>query len=287
MNGSAGYFYNTVEDTFARITDPGFPGSAVAGFIDGYILGIEPQGRYAFNSRPAQATEYNTLDRFTSEVSPDRLVAFGISSNELLLLSTNTGEFFENTGAAQQPFRSKRITLDKGCAGPYTLIELDNSLCWLGNDGAFYRLDGYSARRISTRPIEQAIAGLDWWQAFGFKWHDRGHEVAYWTFPDGRTWGFDAAHNEWHRRESYGLNRWRANTMTRWDGAWYAGDFNGPRLYLVDWDYPWEWQDEFVSERTCAVMHDNQNLVRCPRLELVMDTGMPEVEPVDFPGGGE
>ena len=274
VNGSAGYVYNTVTNAFGRITDPGYPGSAVAGFIDGYILGIEPQGRYAFNSRPAAATDYNTLDRFTSEVSPDRLVTQGISNNELLLLSTTSGEFFQNTGASQQPFRSKRITIDKGCAGPYTLVDLDNSLCWLGGDGVFYRLENYTPKRISTRPIEQAIRGLDWWQAFGFVWEDSGYACAYWTFPDGRTWGWDASNGEWHRRESYLMDRWRANSMTRWNDEWYAGDFQDGMIWRVDWDYIMEGCYEFVSERTCAVMSDNQNRVRANRLELVMDTGM-------------
>ncbi len=284
VNGSAGYCYNTVDGSFGRIVDPGYPGSAVARFIDGMVLGIEPQGRYAFNSDPAQATQYNTLNRFTSEFKPDRLVGMGVSNNELLLLSLTSGEFFENTGAPQQPFRSKRITMDKGCGGPHTVVELDNTIYWLGGDGCFYALEGYSPRRISTRPIEQAIAGLDWWQAFGFVWKDKGYEVACWTFPDGQTWCWDAANREWHRKESYGLGRWRANTMTRWNGKWYAGDYNGPRLYEVDWDYPWEWDQEFVSERTCAVMHDNQNRVKCPRLEVVMDTGMPAVAPIGFDG---
>lgn len=285
MNGSAGYCYNTVADTFTRITDPGFPGSAVAGFIDGMILGIEPQGRYAFNSRPAAATDYNTLDRFTSEVSPDRLVTLGVVGNDLLLLSTSTGEFFEDQGHSEQPFRSKRISFDIGCAGPYAITALDNNLAWLGSDGFFYRLEnGYGKKRISTRSIEQAIRGLDWWQAFAFNWKDSGYDIAYFTFPDGRTWGFDAA-NGWEpaRRESYELMRWRVNSMTRWNDEWYAGDFQTGRIWKLDWNYVLEGDKEFISERTCAVMHDNQNLVRAPRLELVMDTGQSETVPAEFP----
>lgn len=284
VNGSAGYVYDTVTGAFGRITDPGYPGSAVAGFIDGYVLGIEPQGRYAFNSRPAAATQYNTLDRFTSEVSPDRLVTQAISNNELLLLSASTGEFFENTGAAQQPFRSKRITFDVGCAGAFAITNLDNTIVWLANDGFFYRLDGYTPRRISTRPIEQAIRGLNWSQAFGFTWKDSGHEIAYFTFPDGRTWGWDAANGyEPARRESYELLRWRVNSLTQWNKQWYAGDFQTGRIWRLDWNYMLEGDQEFVSERTCVVMHDDQNLVRAPRLELVMATGAEETQPQSFP----
>lgn len=283
VNGSAGYVYNTVTGVFGRITDSGFPGAAVVGFIDSFIVGIEPHGRYAFNSGAAAATDYNTLDRFTSEVSPDQLVSLAVSNNELFLLSAHTGEFFENTGASQQPFRSKRITIDKGCAGPYTVVEADNTVFWLGSDGYFYQLNGYQPMRISKRPLEQAIRGLQWTQAFGYLWEDSGHTVVYWTFPDGRTWGFDTSNREWHRRESYGLNRWRVNSMTRWRNDWYAGDFQAGRIWKLDWNYHLEGDQEFESERTLAVIHDDMNQVLIPRLELLVDTGQAETVPAPFP----
>lgn len=282
-NGSAGYVYNTVTGAFWRITDPGYPGSSVTKFLDGYMIGIEPQGRFAFNSGVAAATEFNTLDRFTSEVTPDRLVSAAVTGNELMLLSVNSCEFFQNTGASQQPFRSKRIAFDKGCAGAYVVAEADNSVFWLGSDGYFYRLSGYNAVRISTRPIEQAIRGLKWDQAYAFVWEDAGHTVIYWTFPDGKTWGFDVAHEEWHRRESYGLERWRVSGTARIGGRWVAGDAQRGRLWDLDWEYMLEGAEKFVSSRTIAVSHANQNRFITKRLELVMDTGQPETVAIPFP----
>jgi len=283
VNGSSGYVYNTVNDTLTRITDEGYPGAISADFIDGYLIQIEPARRFAFHSDLSDALSYNTLDRFTSEVSPDLLVGSAVSNNELLLLSERTAEFFENTGATQQPFRSKRITMDKGCAGRYTIATTDNTVFWLGDDGCFYTLDGYSPRRISTRPIEQSILGLNWAQAFAFVWEQAGHTVVYWTFPDGLTWGYDASTRLWHRRGSYGLSRWRANTMTFWNYRWIAGDFQSGRLWDVDPEYFLEGDQEFISECTTGVIHDNQNRVLMPRLELLFDVGQAETVPVAFP----
>lgn len=282
-NGSAGYVYNTVTGNFGRITDPGYPGSSVTKFLDGFMIGIEPQGRFAFNSGVAAATDFNTLDRFTSEVTPDRLVSAAVTGNELMLLSVNSCEFFQNTGASQQPFRSKRIAFDKGCAGPYVVTEADNSVFWLGSDGYFYRLNGYNAMRISTRPIEQANRGLRWDQAYSFLWEDAGHTSIYWTFPDGRTWGFDVAHDEWHRRESYEMDRWRVSCTARLGEGWIAGDAQRGRLWSIDWDYMLEGDQPFVSSRTIAVSHSNQNRFITKRLELIMDTGQPETVAVPFP----
>lgn len=283
VNGSAGWVWNTVTSQLTQITDPGYPGAIDAVFIDGYLVQIEPARRFAFHSELADALNYNTLDRFTSEVSPDLLVALAVSNNELILFSEHTSEFFENTGAAQQPFRSKRISFDKGCAGRYAVATIDNTVAWLGDDGVFYVLNDYAPRRISTRPIEQAIRGLNWSQAFAFVWEDSGHAVAYWTFPDGLTFGYDFSQQQWHRRASYGFDRWRVQSMAYWRNRWIAGDFQTGKLWELDWAYPFEGDQEFVSEITSPVIHDNQSRVLMPRLEIVMDTGMPEVEVREFP----
>src|SRR5690606_41757168 len=57
--------------------------SPIARFLSGYMLGIAPAGRFAFSSSAADATDYNTLDRWTSEYRPDRLVSMGRLGGEL------------------------------------------------------------------------------------------------------------------------------------------------------------------------------------------------------------
>lgn len=276
VNGSSGYIYDTNAKTFNRITDDGYPGAINAVFIDSYIVQIEPARRFAFNSAAADATQYNTLDRFTSEVSPDLLMSLAVNNNELILFSANSTEFFEDSGQAEQPFRTKRITMTRGCGGRYTVVNLDNTVYWLGDDGIFYVLAGYSPQRISTRPIEEAIKGLNWDQAFAFTWESAGHKVAYWTFPDGTTWGWDVSAQKWSRRQSYGLNRWRPSSMTFWNGKWYAGDFQRGTLWEVDWDYMLEGDQPFISERTTGALTANQNRLLVARLELLMQVGQKE-----------
>lgn len=283
VNGTSGYCFNTQSQVFERITDEGFPGAIKVIFMDGYIIGIEPRRRFAFNSEVADALAYNTLDRFTSEYLPDLLVSLESVQNQLVLFSEGSMEFFENTGATEQPFRSKRISQKRGCAGTFTTVVIDQTVYWLGDDGIFYRLEGYAPRRISTRPIEQAIRGLDWKNAFAETWTDAGHLVVYWTFPDGLTWGYDISSGQWHRRQSYGFSRWRPNTLTYINSEWVAGDFQNGRLWKLDWDYVLEGDEEIISERTTQTVADNQNRMLVSRLELIVDTGQPITEPVGFP----
>lgn len=276
VNGSAGYIYDTSANTLTKITDSGYPGAINCVFIDGRFVQIEPARRFAFPSAVANGLDYNTLDRFTSEVSPDLLVSLAVNHNELILFSATTTEFFEDSGQAEQPFRTKRITMTRGCGGRYTVANLDNTVYWLGDDGIFYVLNGYSPQRISTRPIEESIRNLNWDQAYAFTWESSGHKVCYWTFPDGTTWGWDVSAQEWSRRQSYGLHRWRPSSMTFWNGKWYAGDFQTAKIWEVDWDYMLEGDQEFISERTTGVLTDNQNLLIVSRLELLMQVGQIE-----------
>src|SRR5690606_31202249 len=264
--------------TFERIADPGFPGSLQTAYIDSYLLGVEPFGRFWFHSNLADATDYNTLDRYEAEAAPDRIVGLAVSQFEVIVFGERTAEFYGNAGGATGTFQSKRAVIDRGCASRHTICNLDSSVFWLGDDGIVYRLEGYAARRVSTVPLERAIAGNRWADAFAFTWEDRGHKVYYLTFPDGQTWGFDVVSGLWHRRASYGMDRWRLAHMVNWGGQWYGGDMRDGSLWLLDWDYPGEGALPLVSERTSQVMADNQSAFTVPRLELLMGVGAAPVE---------
>lgn len=281
-NGNSGYIYNTVSQVFQRITDTSYPGGLRAVFINNRFVQIEPARRYLFNSDLADGLSYTALDRFTSETSPDLAMGIEAIGNQLAVFSSTTTEWFEDTGANPQPFRSTGIVADKGAAGPFATAKMDNQLFFLADDGVFYRYQGYNPVRISTKPIEQAIRGKNWFNVFTTVWEDSGYAVCYWTFPDGNTWGYDASSGKWHRRESYGLNRWRLNSLTFWQNAWYGGDFQNGRLWQLDWDYLLEGDQEFESIRAAGVISDNQNRVIHERLEVVMNTGMQETVATEF-----
>lgn len=274
-NGQSGYVYNTYSGEFGQVSDDGFPGFKVADFIDGYIAGIEPQGRFWAHSNLRDAKDYNTLDRYDAESAPDKMVSLIVSHREVMILNQRSASFFRNVGSATGTFQNSNGTeLEVGGASTFAVARLDNTVYWLGNDGIAYRLAGHSPQRISTGPIEQAIARCDISKAFAFTFEDRGHKVFYLTFPDGQTWGFDVWTNEWHRRASENLNRWRINALVKWRGKWIAGDFSNGKLYQLDWAVQHEAGGVLERRRTTAVLHDNQNRVTVNGVELVVDTGL-------------
>lgn len=279
-----GYVYSTVDQTFVRITDEGYPGSISSDYLDSFLLGVEPFGRFWFHSDLASATSYNTLDRYEAEASPDKIVGLAVSGQEVVVFGQRTTEFFMNVGAATGTFQNRNTGFDRGCASRDTIAKLDNSIFWLGDDGIVYRLNGYSAQPVSTRALDQQLSRYKLTQAFAFVWEDRGHKVYYLTFPDGQTFGYDVVTGLWHRRESFGLDRWRLTHVVEWSGKKYGGDFQSGRVFLIDWDYHLEGSQPIISERVSPVLSDNQSRLGIPSAELVFDTGQgPGTVAIPFP----
>lgn len=273
-NGSSGYVYNTVTQALAQITDPGFLGSKAFDYLDSFILGLDPFGRFGFTSDLADAMSYSSLDRYEAEGSPDKIVGQIVTHREWWLMGERTIEPYINTGATTGTFqRTQGMVMERGLGGQFAVAILDNSVFWLGDDGSVYRANGYTPQRVSTMPIEQAIAACTASLAFAFTYEDEGHKIFYLTFPDGPTLGFDVATGKWHRRRSEGLERWRINTLTRWNGGWYAGDFQTGKIYRLDWTQMHEDGAQLASHRVTGSINGNGNRLGVQGINLQFDTG--------------
>lgn len=282
--GGGGYVFTSSDGTFQKITDEGYPGSISTDYLDSFLLGVEPLGRFWFHSDLANALSYNTLDRYEAEGAPDRIVGLKVRGSEVVVFGQRTTEFFFNAGTATGTFQNRRQTINRGCASRHTIARLVDTLFWLGDDGIVYMLEGYSARPISTGPMAKAFAGKNWSEAFAEVWEDRGHKVYYLTFTDGETFGYDVVSGFWHRRESYGLTRWRLSHIQKWGSKWYGGDFQNGNLWEIDWDYILEGDAPLVRRRVSPVAANNQSAVLNSGAELVFDVGRgPPTEPIPFP----
>jgi hypothetical protein len=279
--GSSGYVYDTSNGTLTQITTAAFSGFVQVDYLNQYIIGVEPQRHKWQHSQLNDALSYNSLDSYEGEAFPDRLVGIVNSHGQVLALSERSGEFFDNivdpSSISVTAFqKSQGTVMERGCAAAQTIAKIDNSVLFCGNDGVVYRVDGYTPVRVSTHAIEQALARADLSRAFAFFYEDRGHAIYYITCPDGYTWGFDVSTQEWHRRQSYGLTRWRVNTLFKSNGKWYAGDYTSNVLYQLEWDYMLEGCDVLERTRVFQVMHAEQNRISIDALELVVDTGSEE-----------
>lgn len=273
-NGISRYIWNTANQTLTQVTDDQFPGSFAAEFLDGYLLGVEPFGRYWFWSDLADGLSYSSFDRAQAEARPDPIIALKVFNREAWVFGRDTTEVFVNTGALRGTFqRAASTVMNVGCAGRFAVALGSDGLFWLGGDGRFYAAQGYNPTAISTQPIEQAIRGLDWSQCYAIIWEDEGHSVVYFGFPNGPTFGFDASTGMWHRRESQGLPGWSIGHLERWNGKWIAGDIYTGGIFELDWNTYDENGKPLVCERTSGVFSDSQHRLIFSGIELVMDAG--------------
>ena len=257
-----------------QITDPAFPGAKSIDFIGQMIVYVEPMGRFWGWSGLTDALAYNALDVAQAETSPDRIVGLCVSNNEVLIFGERTIEpwAFSPTATATFQLRAGSV-IESGCGATASIKRIDNSVMYLTNNGQVARLEGYTPRVVSTMAIEADIRSRDWSKAFAYTWEDNGHCVYYLTFPDGHTWGYDVRQGKWHRRESYGLDRWRVNALIKSGGKWLAGDFQSGRVYELEWGYVYEACEIMPRKLRTGVLHANGNRVTVNALRLNVATG--------------
>jgi len=294
-NGSAGYVFNTNTLTLQKVTDEAYPGAFVAAYIDSYLAQVEPQGRYWFHSDLADALGYNSLDRYEAEGQPDRIITLHVSHREVLIFGRETIEPYVNdpSGDGTAPFqRASNTVIECGCSARFSAASLDNSVFFLDDKRIVRRLDGYTPVRISTQPIEQALAECTADQiasAFAFVWEDRGHKVYYLTVPGQFTFGYDVLSQRWHRRMTKGMDRWRLSDLVYWNGKWVGGDYQTGRIYELDWRYALDGQDpygnplEYVRRSGSGYLSANENRIRVDACALVCRVGGEVTIPVEFP----
>jgi hypothetical protein len=278
-NGSSAYVHDTYAGTFVQITDDGFPGSKSCDFLNQYIVHVEPLGRFWFHSELNDALSYNTLDRYQAETSPDPIQGLVASHNEVLVFGSRTIEPWINdpvNNAAATAFQLERgSVIERGCLNGNTIRRLDNSVFFIGDDRVPYRLNGYTPVPIGTPVLAAAWRDLNPTKVFAFTYEDKGHVIYYVTWGDGQTWGYDVVTGKWHRRQSFGHNRWRLNALVKWGNEWVGGDFQDGRLFKLRWGFMAEASDVLERSIVSGVVHNVENPVSIAGLKIVANTGQP------------
>ncbi len=274
VNGLKGWTYNATTLAFAQITDPDFSPSVDCCFIGTYTAHVKADSDEWFISAIADSTSYNALDYASKESDTGLIKGIeALNSTVWLFGSKNGSEVWQNTGAPDFPFE-RIATINRGIASTHAKAKLDNSIFWLGEDGIAYRADGYTPKRISTRPIEQAIAKEDLSEAYAFGYEKGGHAFFVLGFITGKTFVYDAASGLWHRRKSFELERWRANCYAFAYGKHLVGDFTNGKLWELDSETYAEGDEALISERKTQYLSDDGNVHRMVELNLRFNTGV-------------
>jgi hypothetical protein len=285
VDGEDGYVWTFDTSAFAEITDPDFPGADMVTFQDGYfILNKINSGQFFITG--LYDTAFDALDMASAEGSPDNVVGVISNNQNIFVFGTQSLEVFYNSGDSDFPFaRIQGAVVDVGCAAPFSISKLQDSIYWLGGDetgnGIVYRTQGYQPVRISTPAIEAVIRSLTSDQiadAKAWTYQQGGHLFYCLNLPGtNSTWVYDASTQFWHERvylDLWSLERDRADCHAVAYGQNVVGDYENGNLYALDPDYYTDNGTPIKRIRTAPHFSSGLKFVRHNSFELDMETGV-------------
>lgn len=264
--------------SLAQVTDVDFTsrGAKRMAVMDNYGGFVEPDSGRWFICDLADFTVYDPLDFATAEGNPDNLVSIESNNRQFILFGEESGEMWDNTGREGFPFeRTPNGYFEIGCGAPYSTCSADNTVYWIDPDRIARRLEGNIARRVSHDGVEQR------WQdystvsdAYSVSYVFDGHTFIVFTFPTaGATWVYDINTQEWHERQSYGHDHWRANWIVKCYDKTLVGDTQSGNIGELSATTYSEWGQPLLREATTGAVTDNGREINHDRLELDLDMG--------------
>lgn len=270
------YYYDTTSSTFSTVTDADFTarGAADVEFLDNFMLFREPDSGRFFCADVGSVTSYDGLNFATAESAPDKLVGLKRDHSEALLFGENSTEIWQLVGGSGFPFsRAANGVIEMGCANGATIEKLDNSVFWLASDLTVRRMDGVNPVRVSHVGIEQSITSMTLSSAKAFTYTQEGHLFYVLSFTEG-TFTFDVTTKEWHERQSYGYDNWRAGCQVQFNTLKLVGDVTSNKIGYVSPTTFAEWGDIQRMEWTYQPVYAQNEAVFHDRLEIVCETGV-------------
>lgn len=247
VDGSAGWIFNYVDQSFVRITDEYFPGNTEGDlapthvtYIDTYfIVNVPNKNQYLWSNTYYQNDNgndynplvpngyWNALQMGQKMGKPDIVSSLIDCTNMLWLFGNNSIEVHYDTGDynGQLFARYEGAIIEVGCSAPYSPARYANNIFWLGADktgtvGVFTN-NGMTPQRISTRGIEQIIEFMEnSTDCIGFTYSQAGHTFYVMQFPtSNKTLVYDLVTQAWHERTHLDNN---TGSIGMWKGMYSA-----------------------------------------------------------------
>lgn len=267
-SGSTGYVYSG-----GSITTPtNLPSVSDVAYIDGYLVWTVADSDQFVISALNDALTYDPLDIATVEGSPDDLVGLIVDHREVQFYGKHSIEIWYNSGASDFPFeRQGNAFIERGCLARDSIVKIDNSVMFVGDDRIVYRLDGYSPIRISTHAIETDIGPATEFWAFAYT--QEGHKF-YVLCTDVGTFCLDISTGLWHERRSVGMSNWRVGFGTVAYGQNIFAAHNGTKLYTPSLDVFTEDGEVISMEITLPTVESgDRRRLTCYAFEYLCEAG--------------
>jgi hypothetical protein len=290
-----GFFWVFKTSTFAAITFPTDVGGVTlvgvdqVTYQDGYFIFNHKNSGLFFisglmGSAVADDSTIDAADFSEAEGSPDILVAVLSDHRDLWLFGSRSIEVWFNTASTVDfPFeRIQGAFVEHGCAAPFSVAKMNNTVYWLGADdkgsGLVFQATGYQPRRISTHAVEQAIQSYGSVEdAVAWTYQENGHHFYVLNFTSANTsWVFDTTTNLWHERvytDQGQLGRHRANSHAFAYNKHVVGDYETGKIYELSASHLTDDGTAITRQRVTPHLSSDMLSVFYPKFQLDIETG--------------
>lgn len=288
-SGDKAYSYDLATNT---LTEELSSGATMGAVLYGYGLVFDKATGRVQLSDLFDLTTWDPTQYFERTIGTDPWQAMHVTPYGYIVLpGTQTGEHWYNADTFPIPFAPDPSgNFARGIAATFSIQQMGDDTVWLASakSGGYevVRAPGFSPQRISTHPVELAIAGYDTIDdAIGQSYAEQGHLFYLLSFPTANvTWQFDASvvgkANPWAKRLTWVVEEtrfiyWRPVFHAFAYGVHVMADRDSNVLYRMANDLPLDVDGRPIRwlRRSPALIDENRRLLHT-WFELLMQVGV-------------
>lgn len=298
VDGTNGFIYDTIAETFTQITDPNFPiNPPMVSFLDGFFVAIVGNTNTFVLSAPNNGLAWTFADNVeyaTANAYPGILTALAVVNRRLFLFKEQSTEVWYNAGASDFPFkRDNNAIFSFGCATKNSIAVGEGLLFFMSldqnGDYSIMMSDGSDPGKVSTSSVDNVLNSLlnpldvD---SIIRKTED-GHLFYQinWT-SDDITLVYDVNTKFWHRmtlnpkipREEFpflGKTRHIANSHAFAFDQHFIGSYKSSNIYSLSLNYSNNDNEPIVCTRVFRhLIQQNYRALQIDGLQLDFQTGI-------------
>ncbi len=207
-------------------------------FVNGYGILPGPGDKWHITqlSPNEDFRQVDLLDFAKAESRPDATLRVIEYRNQAWFFGERSTEIWYDAGGSDFPF-SRVTTFPIGCLAAGSVAIADDKLIWVADDRTVrITAGGYDGQEISNPGVVRAIkADASPSNITATTFTFQGHHFYVLNGTDF-SWQYDVKERNWSERTSKGLNRWRIENLSEFNGDLVAGDYANGKLYKISAD---------------------------------------------------
>lgn len=205
-------------------------------YLDGFWQCVAGDTFKRYWASDLSPTVWDALNFDAAGEKTDPLIATVVVGGRLWDIGENTIEFRYSTGDNTAPFAvEKGRTYQRGCLARDSIVSIDNTVFWVGDDRIIYRGGSSVPEALSDNYLSELIAAVNSSDVYatGFAWE--GHVFYCLTIGNQGTYLYDVTTQKWSKWSTYGKDRWLTSiTCQGFDNKPLVGDVETGNLYTLN-----------------------------------------------------